>query len=103
MTEDGCLGDRGKDEEGLLGVWDTSDGGYFVQVLGAKCFPSNDNWTAAEQNLQRAQKIFVRLAKIFGREGSDRRTAGRFYVAVVQVVLLFGSETWVLTPWLEKP
>ena len=34
MTEDGCLGDRGKDEEGLLGVWDTSDGGYFVQVLG---------------------------------------------------------------------
>ena len=28
--------------------------------------------------------------------------AGRFYVAVVQAVLLFGSETCVLTPWLEK-
>ena len=27
---------------------------------------------------------------------------GRFYVAVVQVVLLFGSETWVLNPRLEK-
>ena len=28
--------------------------------------------------------------------------AGRFYVVVVQVVLLFGSETYVLTPRLEK-
>ena len=27
---------------------------------------------------------------------------GRFYVSVVQAVLLFGSEMWVLTPWLEK-
>ena len=27
---------------------------------------------------------------------------GRFYVAVVQAVLLFGSDTWVLTPQLEK-
>ena len=25
-----------------------------------------------------------------------------FYVEVVQVVLLFGSKTWVLTHWLEK-
>ena len=28
----------------------------------------------------------------------DRRTAGSFYVAVVQAVHLFGSETWVMTP-----
>ena len=39
---------------------------------------------------------------ILGKEESDRRTAGRFYVAVVQLVLLFGSKTWVLTPRLEK-
>ena len=37
-----------------------------------------------------------------GREGEDRIKVGRFYVAVVQAVLLFGSETWVTTPWLEK-
>ena len=43
------------------------------------------------------------MEKILEREGSDRRTPGRFYVAVVQAVLLFGSETWVLTPQLEKP
>ena len=40
--------------------------------------------------------------KILGRDVADKRTAGRFYVAVVQAVLLFGSETWILTPRLEK-
>ena len=40
--------------------------------------------------------------KIFVREGADRRMVERFYVAVVQVVLLFGYETYVLTPRLEK-
>ena len=57
---------------------------------------------SVEQNLQRAQEKWVRLGKILGREGSDRITAGRFYVAVVQAVLLFGSETWILTLRLEK-
>ena len=42
------------------------------------------------------------MTKILVMEGADKRTAGRFYVAVVQAVLLFGSETWVLTPQLEK-
>ena len=44
---------------------------------------SNNNWTAVEQNLKRAQEKWVQLEKILGREGSDRITAGRFYVAVV--------------------
>ena len=38
----------------------------------------------------------------FGNEKADRRTVGRFYVAVVQVVLIFGYGIWVLNPWLEK-
>ena len=42
------------------------------------------------------------MAKILGREGVDRKTVEIFYVVVVQAVLLFGSKTWFLTPWLEK-
>ena len=42
------------------------------------------------------------MEKILVREGADRRTVGRFYVAVVQAVILLGSETWILTPQLEK-
>ena len=44
-----------------------------------------------------------RLAKILGRKGSDNITMGRFYVVVEEAVLLFGSETRVLTPRLENP
>ena len=70
--------------------------------LGRMLSSSNDNWTAVEQNLQRAQGKWGRLAKILVREGADRETARRFYVAVMQAVLLFGSKTWVLTPRLQK-
>ena len=63
---------------------------------------SNENWTVVEQNLRRSQGKWGGLANILGREGADRRTVGRFYVVAVQAVILFGSETWVLNPWLEK-
>ena len=36
--------------------------------------------------------------KILVREGAGKRKVGGFYMAVVQEVLLFGSETWLLTP-----
>ena len=36
------------------------------------------------------------------REGADARLAGKFYAAVAQAVLLFGSETWVVTPRILK-
>ena len=42
------------------------------------------------------------MSKILVREGEDSRMAGRFYVAVVKSVLLFGYKTWVLNPRLEK-
>ena len=50
-----------------------------------------------EQNLQWEQVKWGILVKLWGRERSDRRTAGIFYVAVVQVVILFGSDMWVMT------
>ena len=58
--------------------------------LGRTLSSSDNNWTAVERNLRRAQGKRGWLAKILGREGADMRTAGSFYVAVVQAVLLFG-------------
>ena len=37
-----------------------------------------------------------------GREGVDLKVSRTFYTAVAQVVLLFGEDTWVLTPRMEK-
>ena len=41
------------------------------------------------------------MTRILGREGADPRMSGLFFKAVIQAVLLFGSETWVLTPRME--
>ena len=38
MAEDDCCRDGGMYGEGLLGVWDTSDGSYFVQAIGTNVF-----------------------------------------------------------------
>ena len=53
-----------------------------------------------EQNIWRVQGKWVQLENTMGREGAYRRTMGRFYVVMVQAVLLFGSKTWVMTPSL---
>ena len=70
----------------------------YFKYLGQALSSCNNDWPIVEQNLHRAQRKWGRLVKIFGREGMDMRMEGIFYVAVMQEVLLFGSETWVLTP-----
>ena len=52
-------------------------------------------------NLGKDNKICVRLTRILVREGADPRVSGMFFKTVFQAVLLFGSETWVLTPHME--
>ena len=63
---------------------------------------SDEYFPEVEKNLRRAQVKWRRIVKLLGREGEDRITAGRSYVVVMQAVLLFGSEMWVMTPRLEN-
>ena len=49
-----------------------------------------------------AQKSWGRLKRILIREGADKRVSGDFFKVVVQQVLLFGAETWVVTPRIER-
>ena len=44
----------------------------------------------------------MRLTRILSREGADARTSGQIYLAVVQLVQLYGSETWVMTPYIGR-
>ena len=41
---------------------------------------------------------WARLSWVMSREGADAWTLGRIYVAVVQAVMLYRSETWNMTP-----
>ena len=49
-----------------------------------------------------SKKSWGRLSRILSQEGADKRVSGNFYKAVVQAVLMFRAETWVLTPRIEK-
>ena len=40
----------------------------------------------------------TQMLRILGREVADVRTSGTFFKAVIQAILLFGSETWVVNP-----
>ena len=62
----------------------------------------DDDWTAVAGNLAKARRSWGRLQRILGREGATPRVSGYFFKAVVQQVLLFGAETWVVTPKMER-
>ena len=72
------------------------------KYLGRILLSPDDDWPLAEQNIRQAQGKWEKMVNILGSEGADKRTAGIFYVAVVQAVILFWSETWVLTHFQEN-
>ena len=63
---------------------------------------NDDDWPVVVVNLGKARRSWGRLVRVLGREGADPKVLRAFYTAVTQAVLLFGVETWVLTPRMEK-
>ena len=63
---------------------------------------SGDNWPEILRNIRKAGNVWGRLEKLLQREGEDPFVSTNFYHAVVQPVLLFGAETWVLLAAMSK-
>ena len=61
-----------------------------------------DDWPAVVSNLRKARRKWARLTRVLSREGVDARTSGQIYLAVVQSVLLYRPETWVMTPRIGR-
>ena len=72
------------------------------RYLGRLLAATDDDWPAVAGNIKKTRQIWGRLARVLGREGADPKFSRTFYIAVTQAVLLFGSETWVLTASMEK-
>ena len=62
----------------------------------------DDDWFAVVGNLSKVRKSWGQLLRILIGEGADPKVSGHFFKAVSQVVLLFGAETGVLTPRMER-
>lgn len=59
---------------------------------------SNDNdWIAAHSNLRKARQWWAEISRVLTRESTNPRISAFFYKATVQAILLYGSETWVIT------
>ena len=72
------------------------------KYLGRILTEGNDDWTAVAGNLAKARKSWERLQGILSREGATKRVSGNFFKAMVQQVLMFGAETWVVSPMMER-
>ena len=60
------------------------------------------NWPAVLCNVGKARQVCSRMGKMLRREGPEPRVSAMFYWAVVQAVLLFGVETWVLSEAMSR-
>ena len=70
------------------------------KYLGRTLSDVDDDAAAVEDNLKKATTRWAMHKKLLRREGASPRVMGHFYKAIVQAVLLYGAESWVLTPQL---
>ena len=75
--------------------------GTFV-YLGRPIAYNNSDWPAIHRNLKRAQQRWGMVSRVLERTGASPRVRGMFYKAVVQAVLLYGCESWVITDSMRK-
>jgi hypothetical protein len=67
------------------------------RYLGRPILQNDSDYGAIRYNIAKAQGKCRMFSRILAREGAKPKVMGKFYKAVVQSVLLYGSETWCLT------
>ena len=72
------------------------------RYLGRLLSATDNDWPALHRNLAKARQRWAMISRVLAREGASPRVSGMFYKAVVQAVLLYGSETWVFTQSMYK-
>lgn len=68
------------------------------KYLGRYLSNTDSDWPALYKNLGKARQKWARISIMLSREGASPRVSAMFYKAIVQSVLLYGSETWVINP-----
>ena len=67
------------------------------KYLGRLLDQDDDNIQAMRQQICKARGIWARVGQVLQGENATPCVAAKFYKAVVQAVLLYGSKTWNLT------
>ena len=63
------------------------------QYLGQVLVAEDNNWPEVVCNLRRDRQKWEFLTRILSRKGVDSRTSSQIYLAVVQLVMIYSSES----------
>ena len=74
----------------------------YFKYLGRVLLAADYYWPAVIRNLMKARVVWRGMTQILSREGARPRVSIFFLEAVVQLVLLFGAEPWVVTPRMGR-
>jgi hypothetical protein len=67
------------------------------RYLGRILSQDDHDLSACVRNIQRAKAKWAAVSKVLTREGASKKSFARFYLVIVSTVLLYGSDTWVVT------
>ena len=67
------------------------------KYLGRTLSHNDDDTPCIKERLKGARRQWGCIARILKREGANSVCMARFYMAVVQAVLLYGADTWVVS------
>ena len=68
-----------------------------LPYLGRTITFNNSNWAAVYLNLRKFWRQWGVIARVLERTGVTVRSWGEIYKEVAQLVLIYGSESWVAT------
>ena len=68
------------------------------KYLGRVLSTADNDWPAVIQNPAKARMVWQRMSSILSREGVRPQVSIFLFKSIVQMVLLFGAETWAVTP-----
>jgi hypothetical protein len=66
---------------------------YLGRILTSR----DDDWMAARTNLHKARDRWKLISRVLTHDSASPRISALFNKATVQTVLLYGTETWVIT------
>ena len=72
------------------------------RYLGRVILVADNDWPEVVRKLLRTRAMWKRMTRILSRKGAEPRVFRFFFKAMVQAVFLFGSDTWVVTPCMER-
>ncbi len=67
------------------------------KYLGRLLAQDNDDAQVIQQQMRKARGVWAQVGQVLRGENVMPRVAAKFYVAVIQAILLYGSETWSLS------